>query len=226
MGRPRSLPALPRPLRHRALRGAHRGRNPSRERAGDLRVRRQPAADVGHGDVHPGNGNLRRLARPGLAHRGRNRARPSHEEESRGRLQQHVGRRARRRFHLGGGALGEPPRPVESHLPRRREPSAGGRPLGERPGLRAPRRQVGRLRLARATRERQRSSRGGPRLRCRSGHAQPQPRAILVETRLGRGVPFLEAREKNHFMQVAADEWRQAIALLDAAHGADPGAQR
>lgn len=57
-------------------------------------------------------------------------------------------------------------------------------------------------------------------------HAQPQPRAILFETRLGRGVPFLEAREKNHFMQVGADEWRQAIALLDAAHGENREVQR
>lgn len=44
-----------------------------------------------------------------------------------------------------------------------------------------------------------------------------KPRVILFDTKMGRGVPFLEAREKNHFMQVAAEEWRKAIALLDAA---------
>jgi transketolase len=49
---------------------------------------------------------------------------------------------------------------------------------------------------------------------------QPRPRVILFDTKMGRGVPFLEAREKNHFMQVAAEEWQHAIELLDAAHAA------
>ena len=49
-------------------------------------------------------------------------------------------------------------------------------------------------------------------------HAAAQPRVILLDTKMGRGVPFLEAREKNHFMQVAAAEWKQAIAHLDASH--------
>jgi len=50
------------------------------------------------------------------------------------------------------------------------------------------------------------------------GHAGACPRVILLDTKMGRGVPFLEQREKNHFMQVAADEWQKAIAILDAAH--------
>jgi transketolase len=50
--------------------------------------------------------------------------------------------------------------------------------------------------------------------------AQPRPRVILFDTKMGRGVPFLEAREKNHFMQVAAGEWQHAIELLDTAHAA------
>jgi len=49
-------------------------------------------------------------------------------------------------------------------------------------------------------------------------HAAGKPRVILLDTKMGKGVPFLEAREKNHFMQVAAAEWQQAIALLDASH--------
>jgi transketolase len=49
---------------------------------------------------------------------------------------------------------------------------------------------------------------------------QQRPRVILFDTKMGRGVPFLEAREKNHFMQVAAEEWQHAIELLDAAHAA------
>lgn len=53
---------------------------------------------------------------------------------------------------------------------------------------------------------------------------EPKPRVILFDTLMGKGVPFLEAREKNHFIRVEADEWRQAIADLDANHAA--GAQR
>lgn len=47
------------------------------------------------------------------------------------------------------------------------------------------------------------------------GHAQPVPRVIICDTKMGRGVPFLEARERNHFMRVDADEWDKAIAALD-----------
>ena len=49
---------------------------------------------------------------------------------------------------------------------------------------------------------------------------QPRPRVILFDTKMGRGVPFLEQREKNHFMNVDAAEWQHAIELLDAAHAA------
>ncbi len=45
--------------------------------------------------------------------------------------------------------------------------------------------------------------------------AGPVPRVILCDTRMGRGVPFLEAREKNHFIRVEADEWQQAIDQLN-----------
>ena len=47
------------------------------------------------------------------------------------------------------------------------------------------------------------------------------PRVILFDTKMGKGVPFLEQREKTHFMRVEADEWQQAIALLDAAQDED-----
>ncbi|GLW36124.1 transketolase [Pectobacterium carotovorum subsp. carotovorum] len=43
-----------------------------------------------------------------------------------------------------------------------------------------------------------------------------QPRVILCDTLMGKGVPFLETREKNHFIRVGADEWQKAIAVLDA----------
>lgn len=44
-----------------------------------------------------------------------------------------------------------------------------------------------------------------------------KPRAILFDTLMGKGIPFLEQREKNHFIRVDAAEWQQAIEILDAA---------
>jgi len=49
-------------------------------------------------------------------------------------------------------------------------------------------------------------------------HTGEQPRVILFDTLMGCGVPFLASREKNHFIRVEADEWRQAIDLLDQQH--------
>jgi transketolase len=43
-----------------------------------------------------------------------------------------------------------------------------------------------------------------------------QPRVILFDTLMGKGVPFLEQRDKNHFIRVEPGEWQQAIADLDA----------
>ncbi|NJC24276.1 transketolase [Arthrobacter pigmenti] len=37
-----------------------------------------------------------------------------------------------------------------------------------------------------------------------------QPRCLIVNTKLGKGVKFLEEREKLHFMSVGADEWQLA----------------
>lgn len=49
--------------------------------------------------------------------------------------------------------------------------------------------------------------------------ADPVPRVILFDTLMGKGVPFLETREKNHFIRVNPDEWQNALAALDAAQG-------
>jgi transketolase len=38
---------------------------------------------------------------------------------------------------------------------------------------------------------------------------------IICDTRMGCGVPFLEAREKNHFIRVDAHEWQLALAALE-----------
>ena len=47
-------------------------------------------------------------------------------------------------------------------------------------------------------------------------HPGPQPRMIIADTRMGCGVPFLEAREKNHFIRVDPHEWQLALDALDA----------
>src|SRR5689334_10320649 len=39
------------------------------------------------------------------------------------------------------------------------------------------------------------------------GISTEQPSVILCDTRIGRGVPMLEEREKAHFMRIDADEW-------------------
>lgn len=43
------------------------------------------------------------------------------------------------------------------------------------------------------------------------------PRVILCDTRMGKGVPFLEAREKSHFIRVDASEWDVALTALEEA---------
>lgn len=45
-----------------------------------------------------------------------------------------------------------------------------------------------------------------------------KPRVILFDTRMGKGIPFLEQREKNHFIRVDPPEWQQALDILDQTH--------
>ncbi|NMF98935.1 transketolase [Aromatoleum toluolicum] len=47
-------------------------------------------------------------------------------------------------------------------------------------------------------------------------HPGPEPRMIIADTLMGCGVPFLEAREKNHFIRVEPNEWQLALEALDA----------
>jgi transketolase len=47
-------------------------------------------------------------------------------------------------------------------------------------------------------------------------HAEARPRVILCDTLMGKGVPFLETREKNHFIRVDPPEWQQALDVLEA----------
>ena len=46
-------------------------------------------------------------------------------------------------------------------------------------------------------------------------HDGPEPRVIVADTRMCRGVPFLEAREMTHFVRVEPEEWGRALAVLE-----------
>ena len=47
-------------------------------------------------------------------------------------------------------------------------------------------------------------------------HPGAQPRVIICDTRMGKGVPFLENRDKTHFIRVDEHEWDLALHALDA----------
>jgi transketolase len=44
---------------------------------------------------------------------------------------------------------------------------------------------------------------------------EPRPRVIICNTRMCKGIRFLEAREITHFIRVEPDEWARALAVLD-----------
>ena len=44
---------------------------------------------------------------------------------------------------------------------------------------------------------------------------EPRPRAIIFDTTMCKGVPFLEARDITHFVRVESDEWAKALAVLE-----------
>lgn len=41
------------------------------------------------------------------------------------------------------------------------------------------------------------------------------PRVVIFDTRMCKGVDFLESREVNHFVRVEADEWAKALSKLE-----------
>jgi transketolase len=49
---------------------------------------------------------------------------------------------------------------------------------------------------------------------------EPKPRVIICDTKMAKGVPFLETREKSHFLRVEPHEWSLAIEALDAGRSA------
>jgi hypothetical protein len=102
--------------------GDHPGRG-----AGDLRFGRVAAADVGDGVLHPGDGDLRRLARARPDGRDGDGAGVAASGQPGPGLQPAVRRRARRGLHLGGGTADRPPPPGQCHRDRGRQRPAGRR---------------------------------------------------------------------------------------------------
>jgi transketolase len=47
-------------------------------------------------------------------------------------------------------------------------------------------------------------------------YTEPKPRIVICDTLMGKGVPFLETREKTHFIRVDPAEWSLALDALDA----------
>ena len=44
---------------------------------------------------------------------------------------------------------------------------------------------------------------------------EPKPRVIICDTKMAKGVPFLETRDKSHFLRVERHEWALAIEALE-----------
>jgi transketolase len=46
-------------------------------------------------------------------------------------------------------------------------------------------------------------------------HSGACPRVIICNTKMCKGIPFLEAREMAHFVRVEPEEWAEALRILD-----------
>ncbi len=46
-------------------------------------------------------------------------------------------------------------------------------------------------------------------------HKGAQPRVIICNTKMCKGIPFLEDREITHFVRVEPEEWAKALSILD-----------
>jgi transketolase len=45
--------------------------------------------------------------------------------------------------------------------------------------------------------------------------SEPKPRVIICDTKMAKGVPFLETRDKSHFLRVEQHEWALALEAVD-----------
>ena len=84
-------------------------------------------------------------------------------------------------------------------------------PTDRHPAHRAGHRQVAGVRLARACASTATTSPPSSTPSTSRAPTRGAPAVIICDTRIGRGVPLLETREKAHFMRVGAEhEWQTA----------------
>ena len=140
------------------------------------------------------------------------------QEVGRVRLLPVLGRRVRRRRGLGR-RVGR--RPLEARQPdrhRRRQQPAGGRPVVGSHGARGAGRPLHRFRLVHAARRRQRHRCRGraPSMR-RARSREPKPRIIICDTKMAKGVPFLEERGNATTSSASKrTSGRRRLAVLEA----------
>ena len=171
----------------------------------------------GMASLHARHGDQRRLARDRARHRGRHVPGAEAQGLRPLRLQPDVGRRAERGPDLGGRDVGRPLEARQPDLPRRREPHAGRRRLDQRSQFRAARETSGEAFGWHVQRvDGNDISALVHAFDAARALAEPKPRVIICDTKMAKGVPFLEAREKSHFMRVEQHEWAEAIKLLEA----------
>ncbi|STV35813.1 transketolase [Klebsiella pneumoniae] len=215
-GGARSLPALSWPLRYRLLCRAAGGGHYPGSRTGNLRLRRQPPADVRHGDLHPGDGDVRRLAGQGLSIavgmalglRQKQSKAWVYNSMSDGELDEgSTWEAAMSAAHYGLSNLINLVDVNKQQADGDSRKILGFEPLQDKWaafGWYVQRVDGNDLPAVMAAFDNAKSYSGN------------QPRVILCDTLMGKGVPFLETRDKNHFIRVDADEWQKAIAVLDA----------
>jgi transketolase len=44
---------------------------------------------------------------------------------------------------------------------------------------------------------------------------EPRPRIIICDTKMAKGVPFLETRDRSHFLRVESNEWALALEAIE-----------
>jgi transketolase len=49
---------------------------------------------------------------------------------------------------------------------------------------------------------------------------EAKPRVVICDTKMAKGIPFLEQRDRNHFLRVEPQEWREALNILDGGRAA------
>ena len=211
LGRTGPVPAVHRSLRDRAVRRAGRSGHHRRRRTRHLRIRRVPAADVRNGKLHTRHGDLRRLTGPRPDRGGRHGFGSAPPGFVVAGDQLPLRRRAGRGLHLGSRD-GRQPSPARQS-DRAWWTSTRCRPTAPPPACCAPSRSPTNGPPAAGSFSRVDGNDVDALLAAFDAVAARRaltgtPSVILCDTRVGRGVPLLENREKAHFMRIDADEWQ------------------